>query len=324
MEQLGQVLKGMGPQDKDVPLGLPIRLMLGLPPTETVRLSLAGAQNEYNIKHLADRLLQCEQRDALQASRPEGCWCLGGAEPKHNQWGGAVYCTCPEGQQAKAEAQVAEQKRRALAIETTWLNKSGVPLRFQNWRLQTSPLVELAARLTKPSDDVEADEEWQKAVEAWDGSWFLWGAYGVGKTGLAVGYAYDWLSNSYDDYGGVPSILFRSVPDLLSELRSTYGRQDGPTEQEVLDRYQSAGLLVLDDLGAEHISGSGWVEDRLYQVIGNRHSAGRERPVMFTSNLSPQQLAQRIGERIVWRIVEMCGASHIVEVKGPNLRDVKH
>ncbi|KKK85389.1 hypothetical protein LCGC14_2773760, partial [marine sediment metagenome] len=147
-----------------------------------------------------------------------------------------------------------------------------------------------------------------------EGSWYLWGAYGSGKTGLAIGHAYERLSQT-----GPWALRFKPVPDLLSELRSTYGRNEGPTENDVLDTYAHTGLLILDDLGAEQVTGSGWLEDRLYQVIGLRHR--EELPIIFTSNLSIKQIANRIGERIAWRIVEMCGEDHIVQVTGPNLRD---
>lgn len=150
-------------------------------------------------------------------------------------------------------------------------------------------------------------------------SWFVWGNYGNGKTGLAVGYAFEYLRIWLDV---IPTALFRTLPDLLSELRSSYGRgDDGPDEMDLLKTYAEVGLLILDDIGAEQITGSGWLEDRLYQIIGKRHS--ELRPIFFTSNLSIPQLAERIGERLTWRIVEMCTDSHIIEVKGANLRDVK-
>ena len=86
----------------------------------------------------------------------------------------------------------------------------------------------------------------------------------------------------------------------------------------MLEKYAGVSLLILDDLGAEHISGSGWLEDRLYQIIGQRHRD--ERPIVFTSNLSIKEVGGRIGERIAWRIVEMCG-DNIVHVQGANQRD---
>ena len=42
----------------------------------------------------------------------------------------------------------------------------------------------------------------------------------------------------------------------------------------------------------------------------------------YGHNLSLDQLAQRVGERIVWRIAEMCESTNVVEVKGKNLREL--
>ena len=87
-----------------------------------------------------------------------------------------------------------------------------------------------------------------------------------------------------------------------------------------MERYLAADVLILDDLGAERLTE--WAAERLYMLIGQRHD--EERTTVFTSNLSLEDVAAKLGERTTWRILEMCGADNIVEVKGPNLRDVKH
>jgi DNA replication protein DnaC len=199
------------------------------------------------------------------------------------------------------------EERRQQRIEQMWDETAEIPFRFWGFRLDSSPLPSsLVDRLRCPKDDDEKWDEWELS------SWYLWGPFGHGKTGLAVGHAYERLINADND------ILFRAVPELLSELRSTYGRTDGPSENEVLRKYADVRVLILDDLGAEHVSGSGWLEDRLYQIIGQRH---REKlPIIFTSNLNIQQIGERVGERIAWRIVEMCG-ENIINVEGVNQRD---
>lgn len=152
----------------------------------------------------------------------------------------------------------------------------------------------------------------------WLQSWFLWGSYGVGKTGLAVGFLRHWLEESQD----VPA-LFRTTPDVLAEIRATYNKEDGAeSEEAVIKRYATAPLLVLDDLGAEQIRAANqdWAQDRLYRIIGQRHA--NELTTVFTANIDIEEVARRLGERLAWRIVEMCGKGHIIHVVGPNLRDV--
>ena len=266
-----------------------------------------------NVAWLEDRITRCEERDQQQKNRPDGCWCfgLGSDDPSPSYYDAALegeksqimhskFCGCLEGRTLQKQCLDlfdATEKARSWSL-------SGIPPRFKNYRLDTSPLA-------------ASNPELIAALKAGGKSCLFWGDYGVGKTGLAVGLA--WCQLQLDHFYRP---LFRSVPDLLSSLRSTYGRPDGPTEQEMIDRYSLARLLILDDLGAEQIRNTGWVEDRLYQIVNKRH--GEESLSFFTSNLSPAELGAKIGERIVWRVIEMCGEDNVVEVKGPNLRDTKH
>lgn len=196
-----------------------------------------------------------------------------------------------------------------------------IPPRFRSYRLETSPLVatqpELVARLQYRVPDDYADDEWETHWEPlWDDfnlSWLFWGPTGRGKTGLAVGYAWEFLTA----WGDFLTLEFVSVPDLLAQLRRSY--EGGEQEEEVLKRYREAYLLILDDLGAEQ-NPSPWALDRLYGVVNHRH--GHELTTVFTTNLSPAQLARRYGQRISDRIMEMCGFSkaHVVHLTGANLR----
>ncbi|MCH7580374.1 MAG: ATP-binding protein [Chloroflexi bacterium] len=288
--------------------------MVDLALTEVVRQAAGASPND---TFLAKRLSLCEERDAIQADRPDGCWCLGLGWPmreeihwRYDELATSSFCPCPEGiagrLEYEAEQEREAQERRRLRVEHIWDETAEIPNLFREWRLDSSPLQPVYVDPLRCPGDEDARDVWSKS------SWYLWGPYGCGKTGLVVGHAYERLITD------ASTILFRSVPDLLTELRSTYNRSDGPSEYAVLEKYAGVSLLILDDLGAEHISGSGWLEDRLYQIIGQRHRD--ERPIVFTSNLSIKEVGGRIGERIAWRIVEMCG-DNIVHVQGANQRD---
>ena len=282
--------------------------MRHLPNTASLR---AQIETKGNSEVLQERLQHCLERDAIAAIRPEGCVCLGsgGHEPTYfeNGIGGSepVYfgtgCTCPE---AKALEQSWVRQYTANKHARLW-NAAGIPKRLEGCRFETVP-----QHLTSIAD--------RMIDTGLEGSWFLWGPLGRGKTGLAISFAFCLLETE--------SIqpLFVPVPDVLSRLRSTYGgKASEETEWSVIQEYSEAQLLILDDLGAEAVSRSGqeWLQDRLYQIIGERHS--EEKQTIFTSNLNLEQLAARIGERVTWRIVEMCGENHILHVDGPNLRDRK-
>ena len=255
------------------------------------------------------------KRDELQALRPAGCFCLGtGREHPYdrNEVGHLKFCTCPEGQVTRYAFYEALQQERdakhAKWIEEQFWFDYGIPARFIDKTFEThqNKTSEAWIALQEPSES--------------DQSWYLHGGFGTGKTGLAVAYLYR------SAVEGNKSLLFRRVPDILTELRATYNQrrsrdesEEQETEADLLDKYSTVGLLVLDDLGAEQLTGSGWVEDKLYQIIGARHD--EELPTVFTSNLNLEAIAKRVGERITWRIAEMCGPGHILEVTGRNLRD---
>ena len=241
-------------------------------------------------------------------------------------YSGTVYCVCEEGRRQLQEARDRDYKIRcdwtATQRQGIWFRDSGIPTRFSEFQFRTHPLTavqpDLIRRMHWKPEDKRNDEN--DGAEGFE-SWLFWGGYGCGKTGLAVSMAhFHVFGNGEPDYPPA-TVLFRSIPDLMTELRSTYGRHEGPSEADMLQRYRDVDLLILDDLGAEQLSGTGWLEDRLYQIIGHRH--GDQKQTIFTSNLSPAELGARIGERNMWRVMEMCTDKRVVNIKGPNLRAVK-
>lgn len=84
------------------------------------------------------------------------------------------------------------------------------------------------------------------------------------------------------------------------QIRGSYDRKDGPTEKTVIDRASLAELLVIDDLGAGE-SGGAQVEQRLlYAILEQRQNAGRS--TVITTNLSPREVADRLGARLFGRL----------------------
>jgi len=263
------------------------------------------------VERLEHYLQLAQERDSISARRPAGCFCLGlGGRGRAFTSNGtelwAETCGCPEGrvEQVKitntlahlADAEATVRKLRIWRV-------AEIPDRFQGWNLASSPLHTSNPKLMRTLLDWDCQR-----------SWYFWGPYGRGKTGLAVGLAR--LALDTQDRPGM--MLFRAVPQLLSEIRATYSRDEGQTEADLLALYTKTPLLILDDLGAEQVKPTGWVADRLYQIIGDRHA--NDKTTIYTSNLDIDTLRQKIGDRICWRIIEMCGEDHIVELRGANLR----
>lgn len=133
----------------------------------------------------------------------------------------------------------------------------------------------------------------------------LSGPLGTGKSHLAAAVVKAAVQN------GRTTIMER-VPKLLITLRGTYN--GGPvTEQQLMRAMTDADLLVLDDAGSE--KWTEWTEPTLYTIIDERYN--RERAVFITTNLTLDELQQKIGTRAMDRIVDMCD---IVETSGPSYR----
>lgn len=250
-------------------------------------------------------------------SYPADCWCngRGGAEvrfiPDMDGGGIPVFgqcCTCPEGRAEQARKDLETQAyhaRQATIRARKYFELSSVPTRFAHFRFSTFPATDDATR-----EIVGQLRYWSThgAQEVGRESILLYGPYGVGKTGLAVAAMREAAVTRR------LAALFVAAPDLLDKIRASYGgaNADG-TAEELVQAVKNIELLILDDLGAERPTD--WVREKLFSLINHRHDQCL--PTIFTSNLSPTDLADHLGERTSWRIVEM---STVLHVQGQNLR----
>lgn len=93
--------------------------------------------------------------------------------------------------------------------------------------------------------------------------------------------------------------------DLIESIKASFHTDSRTTTEEILRELQSVPVLLIDDLGTEHVTE--FTSSILYQIIDKRYR--EERPFIVTSNFSPNELSQRMGlmgERIFHRIVETC------------------
>ncbi|MDA8212640.1 MAG: ATP-binding protein [Clostridia bacterium] len=124
------------------------------------------------------------------------------------------------------------------------------------------------------------------------------GPVGCGKTFLASS-----IANALMEGGR--EVLFIVVPDLLDEIKATYdqNRTSGDvTEHHLMEMARTVEILILDDLGAHNYTD--WARNRLYSIINYR--LNHHRRTVVTTNLSPQELEDYIGERTTSRLVQMC------------------
>jgi DNA replication protein DnaC len=130
------------------------------------------------------------------------------------------------------------------------------------------------------------------------------GTYGSGKTHLAAA-----IANYRAGLGDPP--LFVMVPDLLDHLRAAFSPNSGTSYDRRFDEVRTAGLLVLDDLGAQ--SATPWAREKLHQLLNYRYNA--ELPTVIT--VAKENMDQgQIDERIITRMMDERICDYI-EIKAP-------
>jgi DNA replication protein DnaC len=124
-------------------------------------------------------------------------------------------------------------------------------------------------------------------------SLLLLGPTGVGKTHQAYG-----VLRYLAPTGIRLTWTATSSADLYAALRPRAG-VDSETE---FRRYAHAPLLLVDDLGAA--KSSEWTEEINFRLINHRYE--NQLPTIFTSNVLPKELSDRVGDRCASRLIEMC------------------
>jgi len=123
----------------------------------------------------------------------------------------------------------------------------------------------------------------------------LFGPPGCGKSYLVAAVARQAISNG-------SSVLFERAPKLLMRLRAAFSSQNSASELEMIEALGKVDLLVIDDLGAE--KRTEWSEQAIYTIIDERYS--NHQPILITTNLSLEELEQKIGSRTMDRLVGSC------------------
>lgn len=156
----------------------------------------------------------------------------------------------------------------------------------------------------------------------------LMGPCGVGKTHLAVAVLREIVLRGYAG-------LFYDYNELLKEIQHSYNPQIQTTEMQVLEPVLTAELLVLDDLGAS--KPSPWALETVGHILNTRYN--EKRLTILTTNYldatappgvlrmpsgqavaagREETLADRIGQRIRSRLMEMC---RTIDLVAPDYRE---
>jgi DNA replication protein DnaC len=190
---------------------------------------------------------------------------------------------CPSCKAAEeAERERAELERQRKEFLARLRRDANIPKRFRGPDLATANLSPAIAEKARQFVDGEIS------------GLFLTGIPGSGKTHLACAIAHALLEKGI-------GVSFRPVPELLFSIRASY-EGDGEREGRIIEACQQIPVLILDDMGAE--KASEFSLERLYLVVDSRY---REmKPLIVTSNLSLDGIAQKLHDRLASRLVEMC------------------
>ena len=102
------------------------------------------------------------------------------------------------------------------------------------------------------------------------------------------------------------------VPDLLDHLRRSYAPESPIPFDALFDEVREAGLLVLDDLGAQ--SPTAWATEKLFQIVNYRYNY--RMPLVVTTNA---RLESRMDERVRSRLADR-GLARWVTIAAPDYR----
>lgn len=196
-----------------------------------------------------------------------------------------------------------EKEREYLKMKIAKTIESKIPLKFKNAEID---------------DSLKVIRDYYYQGRYKEKGLFLFGDYGVGKTYNVYALAKHLIMNNID-------VWVFNLPRLLNIIRASFSKQEAYNEDtgnttyafvkdmDGIEELIKKEVLIIDDIGAE--KPSDWVAETLYYLINSRYE--NMKTTIFTSNLSLDKLSDRIGDRVVSRIAEMCD---IHEIKGADRR----
>ncbi|EAM9428708.1 AAA family ATPase [Salmonella enterica] len=134
---------------------------------------------------------------------------------------------------------------------------------------------------------------WSERLNAGTGL-VMTGNCGTGKNHLAVSMA----KSIVREY--LASVQITDVMRLTRAVKNTWRHGADSTEEDVIERFASLDLLIIDEVGVQF--GSPTEMTILQEIINARYESVL--PTILISNLTFEQLKESIGERIVDRVTD--------------------
>jgi len=196
------------------------------------------------------------------------------------------------------------QKQRFESINSSIdavLNVRNIPPRFRHCSFQNFQAVDDSRK-----KNLRISKEYVGKHGFGQGLFFT-GPNGTGKTHLAVAILRE-LSLK-----GELHWFFVKTPYLLMRIRQVFKKESSNSEESLIDQFIDYDYLVIDELGVEKITD--WSLQTLYLIIDGRSDCLKS--TIITSNLSLQEIEEKIDPRIASRIV---GMSKVVRFESDDWR----
>ncbi|MCP9269696.1 ATP-binding protein [Xenorhabdus sp. XENO-1] len=124
------------------------------------------------------------------------------------------------------------------------------------------------------------------------GGLVMCGLPGTGKNHLAIAIGKHVIQEHQS------SVKFTSAIKIARDFKSTWSKSSDQTESEVINRYSTPDLLIIDEIGVQF--GSDAEKIILFEIVNNRYESMK--PTILLSNLPKDELSEFIGERVLDRM----------------------
>ena len=202
------------------------------------------------------------------------------------------WSRCPECERIskeKREAEMLKVESRERTVKA--INGSLIPPRYKTKSFDNyiAPNNSPAAR----SRDSLADYATMFGENIKNGSSaVLLGKCGTGKTHLAAAVGNYILNNGY-------TVKYMTMYDAVGKFKETFNNRD-ISEESVLKVFADPDLLIIDEAGVGF--GSTSEEIFMYRMINRRYE--QMKPTMVCANLTIEEFSDKIGERVLDRLME--------------------
>lgn len=235
-------------------------------------------------------------------------------EPAASNDGGETMCFCLECSREKQRSEdIAEQHAQADARRAKAIADRVAACRIPD-RFADKAFCDYSPASSGQRSNLEKCQAYAENFDTHyaDGRCLiLSGTVGTGKTHLAIAILKDAVEKQ--GYTG----KYWTVNGLLQVIRSSYEKDSGFSESDVIASVTDTHLLVLDEVGAT--KQSEFEMATLFNIINSRYEW--KLPTIIISNLGPKQIGEAIGERCFDRLRE--GGGECLVFQGESNRKKK-